>query len=93
LTDKENGCIIDTSKQKQEHVMSWQLEGLCVEAMYLEDIPVSGRVMQSRVAYGGMVKHTILLQKPINLFGTVRDRVIIEHTQITRVMSNEQEIA
>jgi hypothetical protein len=68
--------------------MSWQLEGLYVEAMYLEHISVSGRVESSRVAFGGMVKHTVVLDKPINPFGEVRERVIIEHSQITRVMSN-----
>jgi len=68
--------------------MSWQLEGLFVEANYLDLFPVVGKVELSRVAYGGMVNHTLVLQTPIEVYGSVRDRVIIEHTQIQRVMSN-----
>lgn len=73
--------------------MSWQLEGLFVEATYLDHFPVVGRVELSRVAYGGMVKHTLVLQKPINVYGSERDRVIIEHSQVNRVMNNITEVA
>ena len=71
--------------------MSWNLEGLTVEATYLEDYPVTGRVESSRVAYGGRVKHTIVLRNPIVIFGTERDRLIIEHTAVKRVKSAVQE--
>jgi hypothetical protein len=73
--------------------MNWNLEGECVEATYLETFPVSGRVELSRVAYGGRVNHTIVLDNSITVYGTVRDRVIIEHSQVERVKSNNLEIA
>ena len=67
--------------------MSWSLEGLAVEATYLEDFPVTGRVELSRVAYGGRVHHTIVLDRPITVFGASRDRVIVEHQNVKRVKS------
>ena len=73
--------------------MSWNLEGLRVEATYLEEIPVSGIVTLSRVAYGGRVNHHITLTCPINIYGAVRESVIIEHAQIERVLSNNMEVA
>lgn len=63
----------------------WDLEGLHVTATYLDEIPVSGRVHLSRVAYGGRVNHHITLDAPINVFGAVRESVIIEHAQVERV--------
>jgi hypothetical protein len=70
--------------------MSWNLEGLVVEATYLETFPVEGRVELSRVAYGGSVKHTLVLTSPINVYGAVRDRVIVDHETVTRVKSNTE---
>ncbi|MFZ9616603.1 MAG: hypothetical protein ACO3AG_08040 [Fluviibacter sp.] len=43
------------------------------------EIPVSGRVVLSRVAYGGDIKHTVELDQPVNVYGAIRDRVILEH--------------
>ncbi len=68
----------------------WCLEGLVIEATYLESIPVEGRVELSRVAYGGSVKHTIVLTRPITVYGAVRERLIIDHEAITRVKSNTE---
>ena len=65
---------------------NWNLEGLRVEAVYLEEIPVTGRVELSRVAYGGRVNHTILLDLPVKVYGALRDRVIVEHATVERVM-------
>jgi hypothetical protein len=65
--------------------MAWHLEGMQVYGMYLDDIPVSGTVTLSRVQFGGNVCHTVQLDTPITVYGAVRDRVILEHTCITRV--------
>lgn len=65
--------------------MSWNLEGMTVRARYLDDHMVTGRVELSRVAFGGRVHHTLVLDKPLNLFGTVRDRVIVEHQTVEQV--------
>lgn len=66
----------------------WDLEGLRVVGTYLDEIPVTGRVHLSRVAYGGRVNHHVTLDSPINVFGTVRETVIIEHAQVERVMQH-----
>jgi len=68
--------------------MGWNLEGLEVTARYLEEFPVQGLVVQSRVALGGRVLHTILLDAPIRVYGAVRERVILEHTQVEQVRSH-----
>lgn len=65
----------------------WNLEGLTIEATYLEQFPVEGHVESSRVSYGGGVKHTIVLRKPIMVYGAERDRLIIDHETVTRVKS------
>ena len=67
---------------------SWNLEGLYVRGTYLAEFPVYGRVENSRVAYGGSVKHTVVLETPINVYGALRDRVIIDHETVQRVQSN-----
>lgn len=68
--------------------MTWNLEGLRVNATYLEEIPVQGLVTLSRVAYGGRINHHVQLDLPINVYGNVRDSVIVEHSTIERVSNN-----
>lgn len=67
--------------------MEWNLENLVVEGRYLGDIPIRGKVMLSRVQYGGEVSHHILLDKPIEVYGSVRETVIVEHKWIEYVSS------
>ena len=66
--------------------MNWSLEGLRVAATYLEEFPILGIVELSRVAYGGRVHHTVVLDSPIGVYGAIRDRVIIEHAHVEQVM-------
>lgn len=65
----------------------WNYEGMIVEGLYLDDIPVKGRVELSRVKYGGGVSHHIVLDEAIEVFGAIRDRVILDHKNITQVRS------
>ena len=68
--------------------MSWNLEGLAVEAVYL-DIPVTGKVTLSRVKYGGGISHHIQLSNCIKDGPISRDAggvVIVDHESVTRVM-------
>ena len=70
--------------------MSWNLEGTCVEAMYLNEIEVAGEVTLSRVAYGGSVQHHVRLEKPFIACGGKIKRdagevVIVSHSQVRRV--------
>jgi hypothetical protein len=67
--------------------MNWNLEGQRIEATYLEEIPVCGRVELSRVTYGGNVHHTVVLDMPITVYGAKRDRVIVDHGTVERVMA------
>lgn len=69
--------------------MQWDLTGLVIDAVYL-DVPVIGRVVNSRVAYGGDVHHTLVLLTPIQLpfKSTPTDRCIVDHKSVTRVRSS-----
>ena len=64
----------------------WNLEGMTVTGNYY-DIPVSGKVEMSRVAYGGGVKHTVVLDKPIQMRWRTEPttRVILNHAEILTV--------
>ena len=73
--------------------MSWDLTGLYVEGMYMGAIAVQGKVESSRVKYGGEVQHTIVLDNIIDVYGSMRDRVLVEHKYITRVYSNPAEVS
>lgn len=68
--------------------MNWNLEGLHVTGMYMGEYPVAGRVMLSRVKYGGGIQHTILLDKPLHIYSHVRERVALDHEEVVRVRSN-----
>ena len=50
-------------------------------------IPVAGRVELSRVKYGGEVSHHVALDSPVEVYGAVRDRVILEHRYVEQVGS------
>ena len=64
----------------------WNLEGMTVTGNYYDN-PVSGKVEMSRVAYGGGVKHTIVLDKTIQLRWRTEPttRVILNHSEILTV--------
>ena len=64
----------------------WNLEGMTVTGNYY-DIPVKGLIESSRVAYGGRVKHTVVLETPIRLRWRTEPttRVILDHTEILTV--------
>ena len=66
--------------------MNWDLEGMKVFGLYMGQFPVTGKVELSRVAYGGEVKHHVALDTPIEVYGAMRDRVILEHGCIQRVL-------
>lgn len=70
--------------------MNWNLEGLAVEGIYLSDIAVAGKVLKSRVKYGGSVQHLVELNHAFDAGrGIARksgETVFVEHKDITRVM-------
>ena len=56
--------------------MSWILEGQRVRAEYHGMFPVVGTVTESRVTYGGAVKHTVTLDTPEMIDGALRDTLL-----------------
>ena len=66
--------------------MSWNLENSVVEGFYMGEFPIRGVVELSRVKYGGGVTHHVALEQPIEVYGAMRDRVIVENQYITRVI-------
>ena len=68
--------------------MNWNLENLFVSGLYLNEIPVTGKVRLSRVKYGGGVSHHVELAEPTEIYGSLRDAVILEHSQIETVANS-----
>jgi|VirMetMinimDraft_7_1064189.scaffolds.fasta_scaffold96534_3 hypothetical protein len=66
----------------------WNYEGLRVSGDYL-GFPVTGVVNLSRVAFGGDIKHTVVLDEQLQLpwRNELTDCVILSMKEITRVMS------
>lgn len=68
--------------------MDWILENRKITGKYLGHYPVSGIVRESRVAYGGYVKHHIELDNPIVVHGSERNSVMLNHFEIETVEEN-----
>ncbi len=68
----------------------WNLEGMHIEGLYMRDerFPFKGLVESSRVKYGGGVQHTVILYSPISVYNATRDRVLLDHEDVTRVRDN-----
>ena len=66
---------------------NWNLEDLHVTGMYMGEFPVSGRVELSRVKYGCGIQHTVVFDEAIQVYSAVRDRVLLNHENVTRVRS------
>jgi len=69
--------------------MSWNREGQRVTGVYLKSYfkpyTVIGTVENSRVKYGGTVQHTIVLDQPMKILGTLRDRVLLDEDDLLTV--------
>ena len=62
------------------------LDGMRTIGMYMGDYPVSGTVRWSRVKYGSGMSHHVTLDNPINVFGAVRDSVILNENEVAGVL-------
>jgi hypothetical protein len=75
-----------------EDLIVWNLEGLRVEAGYLDGtVPVRGVVHLSRVKYGGGVSHHLTLDEGFTSVGgrvhrDAGEGIIVDHQYVTRVM-------
>jgi len=74
-------------------MMLWNLEGMHISGLYMGKFPVSGKVWLSRVKYGGEVSHHINLDKPVEIYGTERDTVILNHSEVLQVRNSFVEMA
>jgi hypothetical protein len=63
----------------------WDLTGFKVTGKYLDEITVTGRVRMSRVKFGGTVSHHIDLDKPMMIYGNLRDTVIVDHKNVEQI--------
>jgi hypothetical protein len=63
----------------------WDLEGLTVTGLYLGSIPVKGKVDLSRVEYGGEISHHVQLESPMEIYGEIRERVILMHKHLESI--------
>ena len=72
--------------------MSWNLEGKRINGMYMGLFPYCGRVIESRVKYGGTVSHTVVIEEPIVAFGTSRERIIVVAEEINRIVDEDETV-
>ena len=62
------------------------LDGRRVVGLYMGDYPVSGIVRLSRIKYGGGMSHHVTLNSPIEVFGAIRESIILEASEIKGVL-------
>lgn len=68
--------------------MNWNLENLYVSGKYMGEFPITGKVRLSRVKYGGGISHHVDLIEPIEIYGNIRESVILNHSEIETVHDN-----
>ena len=66
----------------------FNLKNMIVTGKYMGEFPVTGKVRLSRVKYGGEVSHHIDLIEPIEIYGSIRESVILNHFEIETVSDN-----
>lgn len=62
---------------------NWNREGQQITGTYLDTHTVTGMVLDSRVKYGGKVQHTVLLDRPIEVFGRIAEHLLLEEEDVT----------
>ena len=65
--------------------MNCNLEGYHVSGIYLEKNYVNGTVIESKSSYGGIVRHILLLDRPMTLCGVKKTHAILNHSDITNI--------
>lgn len=65
--------------------INWVLDGQTIRGDYC-GILVEGLVEDSRVKYGTDIQYRVKLQTPFNFYGTVRDVVLIDGSDVTEVL-------
>jgi hypothetical protein len=62
--------------------MSWDRQGQQVAGIYLKAYTVSGTVVESRVKYGGSVRHTVRLDQPTEVFGRTAEYLLLDEEDL-----------
>jgi len=68
--------------------MNWNLEGKTINGLYIGLFPFQGKVLSSRVKFGGEVQHTVELDAPIRVYSEDRTRITVENVNVNRVLSD-----
>lgn len=63
--------------------MGWNKDGSTIKGLYLSEYPVTGKVIESRVRYGGSVSYFVELTEAFYMRGQLRDHVILDENQVT----------
>lgn len=64
----------------------WDLTGKSVVVNYVDTFKVSGIVRESKMMYGGSVRHYINLDVPVKVFGSERDSVVVDAAQVLEIL-------
>jgi hypothetical protein len=70
--------------------MIWDLEGMEVTGMYLGLWPFSGRVVNSRVKFGGAVQHTVTVDQPICAYGEQLEQLLVSIDDLYRIIPADE---
>ena len=66
----------------------WNLENMYVSGKYMGEFPIIGKVRLTRVKYGGGISHHVDLIEPMEIYGNIRESVILNHSEIETVCDN-----
>ena len=66
--------------------MDWNLEGKQINGLYMGLFPYVGKVVESRVKYGGAVQHTVVVDEPFKVYGEVRERILVGLSEVNRIV-------
>jgi hypothetical protein len=60
----------------------WTRKNQIVEGAYLDTIPYTGVVVESRVGRGFNIIHDVELLEPITVYGEVRNSILVSENEI-----------
>ena len=64
--------------------------GQRIVAVYMQSYTVIGNVTESRIRYGGVMQHTIMLDEPVEVFGRTADNLFIDEHDILSIAKGEK---
>ena len=69
------------------------LVGERINGLYMGLFPYTGRVVESRVKYGGAVQHTVVVDEPFMVYGDLRERILVENGtgEINRILGADEQ--